>query len=82
MRLTPTNDTVLCPAQIYMIPEGYQSGALRLYQAVDFPLRWQQKSVVIPKPMIDSSLVYWQDRWWLFGSTRVRRPAFFLPKKM
>ncbi len=62
-----------CPAvQMYMLPEGHASGSLRLYVADDFPLRWRFHSTLLPRPMIDASLVEWQGRWYLFASDVVR----------
>ena len=59
-----------------MLPEGYGSGALRLYRAgTAFPLRWELERVLLQRPLIDTSLVEWQGRWWMFGSDVVRLPA-------
>ncbi|KAL4442485.1 hypothetical protein ABPG77_005069 [Micractinium sp. CCAP 211/92] len=59
--------------KMYMLPEGHASGSLRLYVADDFPLRWRFHSALLPRPMIDASLVQWQGRWYLFASD-VRTP--------
>jgi hypothetical protein len=57
--------------QAYMVPEGYGSGALRLYKAVEFPLRWEFAAVLVDRPLIDTSLVEWEGRWWMFTSDAV-----------
>lgn len=58
-----------CPrVQMYMLPEGHASGALRLYVAEAFPLHWRLHSVLLQRPMIDASLAEWRGRWYLFAS--------------
>lgn len=54
--------------QVYMMPEGSESGSLRLYRAVKYPLRWEVEKELIKKPLVDASLVEWKDRWYLFAS--------------
>ncbi|KAL4519176.1 hypothetical protein Ndes2526A_g00275 [Nannochloris sp. 'desiccata'] len=54
--------------QVYMMPEGSGSGSLRLYRAVDYPLRWELEKELINKPLVDASLVEWKGRWYLFAS--------------
>ncbi|KAL4451194.1 hypothetical protein ABPG77_009266 [Micractinium sp. CCAP 211/92] len=62
--------------QVYMLPEASQSGRLTLYRATDFPLAWQEDRLLLPRPLIDASLVEWQGRWYLLGSDHTRRGAF------
>jgi hypothetical protein len=57
--------------QAYMLPEGYGSGALRLYRAVEFPLHWEFAAMLVDRPLIDTSLVEWEGRWWMFTSDAV-----------
>ncbi|KAL4447827.1 hypothetical protein ABPG75_005046 [Micractinium tetrahymenae] len=59
--------------KMYLLPEGHASGSLRLYVAEAFPLRWRFHSALLPRPMIDASMVQWQGRWYLFASD-VRTP--------
>ncbi len=59
--------------KMYMVPEGYGSGALRLYRASDFPLRWEFDRVLVDRPLIDTSLFQWEGRWWMFTSDVVSR---------
>jgi hypothetical protein len=54
--------------EVYMMPEGSGSGSLRLYRAVDYPLRWAIEKELINKPLVDASLVEWKGRWYLFAS--------------
>ncbi|GMP22462.1 hypothetical protein CsSME_00000479 [Camellia sinensis var. sinensis] len=43
--------------QVYMMPEGSATGDLRLYRAVNFPLKWTLEKIIMKKPLF-----------WLFGS--------------
>ncbi|XP_057540229.1 glucosamine inositolphosphorylceramide transferase 1 [Amaranthus tricolor] len=54
--------------QIYMMPESSQKGELRLYRAVSFPLKWKLVKVLIKKPLVDSFLVKYGTKYWIFGS--------------
>ncbi|CAL9120051.1 unnamed protein product [Musa acuminata var. zebrina] len=54
--------------QIYMMPEGSKKGDLRLYRAVEFPLRWQLEKVILQKPLVDSFIINYRSHFWLFGS--------------
>ena len=58
-----------------MLPEASRSGQLLLYRATDFPLAWQQDRLLLPRPLIDASIVEWQGRWYLLGSDHTRRGA-------
>lgn len=57
--------------QMYMVPEGYQSGALRVYIAEEFPLKWRFLAKLHPQPLIDASIVEFEGRWWLFATDAV-----------
>ncbi|EHA8589706.1 Glycosyltransferase family protein 64 protein C5 [Cocos nucifera] len=54
--------------QIYMMPEGSKKGELRLYRALDFPLKWKLEKVILKKPLIDSFIIEYNGYHWLFGS--------------
>ena len=41
---------------VYMIPETAQAGEVALYEAVDFPLQWRKKAVLIRGKYVDSSV--------------------------
>lgn len=53
---------------IYMMPEGSAKGDLRLYRAIDFPVKWKFDKVIMKKPMVDSFIVPHGGKYWLFGS--------------
>lgn len=57
---------------IYMMPEGSAKGELRLYRAVDFPLKWRLEKVIIKRPMVDSFMIQYQGKFWIFGSDHSR----------
>lgn len=51
----------------YMLPEGYKSGRLSLYRAVDFPYKWERcHRFDFPIGAIDATPLYYKGRWWLF----------------
>ncbi|MXV44477.1 hypothetical protein GS501_05370 [Saccharibacter sp. 17.LH.SD] len=53
--------------EVYMLPEGYKSGRLSLYRAVDFPFTWERVSQFdFPIGAIDATPLYHAGRWWLF----------------
>ncbi|XP_078430352.1 glucosamine inositolphosphorylceramide transferase 1-like isoform X2 [Wolffia australiana] len=54
--------------QVYLMPEGSKNGDLRLYRAVDFPLKWTLEKVILERPLIDTFMVEYQSFYWLFGS--------------
>ena len=54
----------------YMVPESYQADSVRLYEASDFPKQWHFVTNLISNVQFaDSSLVRYNDKWWLFTST-------------
>ena len=53
----------------YMIPESHQANSVRLYQAVDFPTKWSLVKILLDGSFGDSSVVHFQDKWWLFTSS-------------
>lgn len=59
--------------EVYMLPEGSGSGGLRLYRAVEYPLRWELTQEIIKRPLIDASILEWKGRWYIFASDPVSR---------
>ena len=56
---------------VYMTPETKQARSVRLYKAVEFPRRWQLEKVLLENTkLVDSSVVHWQDRYYLFASRK------------
>lgn len=61
--------------QIWMLPEARSSGKLTLYRARAFPDVWEPAAVLgVPGDALDATLMYHNDRWWLFYA-RVARNA-------
>ncbi|MBT0717513.1 hypothetical protein HGT71_04365 [Rosenbergiella epipactidis] len=53
--------------EIWMLPEGYKSGRLTLYKAIEFPWRWQaEPRFSFPEAAIDATPYFHDGRWWMF----------------
>jgi hypothetical protein len=52
--------------EYFMIPESYQANSIRLYRAEQFPLCWSYVTTMLQGPWVDSSIFFFQERWWMF----------------
>lgn len=52
--------------ELYMLPEGYRSGALTLYRCVRFPDQWEPVQTLGDTAGIDATVVRYGGRWWMF----------------
>lgn len=57
----------------YMVPsfEGKRSSeTITLYEAVEFPRRWEPRWEIVdpPGPLFDTVVFQWKNRWWAIGS--------------
>nr|WP_246495489.1 hypothetical protein [Ameyamaea chiangmaiensis] len=53
--------------EIWMLPESFRSGRLRLYRATRFPDAWEAvEAFAFPVAAIDATPVFWDGRWWMF----------------
>ncbi len=53
----------------YLIPESYEAGQVRLYQADNYPTGWRFAGTLIDnQELVDPSIVRFEDRWWLFAT--------------
>ena len=53
--------------ELYMCPETYQKGEIRLYKCDDFPLKWTyHKTIMSAVSAADTTIFFRDDRWWLF----------------
>ncbi len=52
--------------EFWMIPETLTSAAIRLYRADPFPDRWTFVSELVRGRFADSTIVHFQDKWWIF----------------
>jgi hypothetical protein len=54
--------------EIYCIPEIADCNRISLFKAKRFPEEWVEQSVLVDEfPGVDSSVVFFQGRWWLFS---------------
>jgi hypothetical protein len=62
----------------YLIPESYEAKSIRLYKAEKFPTHWVFiKTLVDERELVDNSIVFYQDKWWLF-SCGINNDTLFL----
>ena len=54
--------------EYFMVPESYQANSVRLYRADPFPLKWSYAATLFHGAWVDSSVFYFNDRWWAFSS--------------
>ncbi|MFN4254010.1 MAG: hypothetical protein ACK4Q5_03255 [Saprospiraceae bacterium] len=54
--------------EVYMMPESEANREIALYRATDFPRCWQKEKVILEGAFNDSSLIFNENRWWLFTS--------------
>ena len=55
--------------EYYLIPESFEDNSIRLYKADDFPSKWSYvKTLVNGRDYVDNSIVYYNNKWWLFSS--------------
>ena len=54
--------------QLLMIPEGADNGSIDLYRCEEFPNNWVFDRVLLAIPGVDTTIVYHNDRFWLFTS--------------
>lgn len=53
----------------YLIPESFEDNSIRLYKAEEFPTKWTfVKRLVEGRDYVDNSIVYYNNKWWLFSS--------------
>lgn len=54
----------------YMIPETHKVSSVRLYKAVDFPLKWKyEKSLIFTPNPSDPAIVQWKGFWYIMFSS-------------
>ena len=51
----------------YMIPESHQAEVVRLYQATDWPTRWEPRADLLDGCFVDSSVWQFNDSWWMLA---------------
>lgn len=53
--------------RIYMVPETRKAGAIRLYEANDFPYGWEFKQQLAEGDYADPTIFRHQNRWWMYA---------------
>lgn len=54
--------------EYFMIPESYEANSMRLYRADPFPLKWSYVGTLLEGPWVDSSIFFFEERWWVFSN--------------
>jgi len=54
--------------EFFMVPESYEANAVRLYRAESFPTKWRFVESILQGPWVDSSIFYFDGRWWMFSN--------------
>lgn len=55
---------------IYMVPESYRTGTVRLYRADPFPSKWVHVADLVEGVFVDSTPFRFDGRWWMFAGVR------------
>lgn len=62
--------------ETYMMPEGFRSGCVSLYRAVEFPHRWEPvRRITLDEAPIDATPVFHNGMWWMFYTPATTREA-------
>jgi len=56
-------------SKIYMLPETSENNDIRIYESIEFPLKWKLSRVIKSNLFaVDSMVFEYQDKWWLFSN--------------
>ncbi|MFQ3633646.1 hypothetical protein [Roseiflexus sp.] len=59
--------------EYYMTPETASQRQVRLYRAVDFPLRWEYAVTLLEGDhYLDPTPFFYRDHWWMFVGTNIK----------
>jgi hypothetical protein len=57
---------------IYMVPETSENGDIRLYECIEFPMKWRLKKVIMTNIFaVDTMIFKYNDLWWMFTNIDV-----------
>lgn len=63
----------------YMIPESEANGTVDIYECTEFPYKWKlKKNLLSDIKAVDSTVVFHDDKWWLFTNVKENEGASFL----
>jgi len=55
--------------EVFVLPEAYKSGRLRLYRTRRFPVEWEPAALItLDSPAIDPTVVRHGNLWWMFDA--------------
>ncbi|MEW6235990.1 MAG: hypothetical protein AB1656_11425 [Candidatus Omnitrophota bacterium] len=61
--------------EIYCVPETYEASEIALYRAVSFPAKWEKIAALVEGVQgVDSTIAYFDRRWWLFCACQENGP--------
>jgi hypothetical protein len=64
---------------VYCVPEASGSGEIAIYRAARFPDRWEKHATLVAGVGgVDSSIVRFSDKWWMFAGDIADGPDFKL----
>ena len=53
--------------EYYMIPETMEDSSIRLYKAINFPMKWEFKKTLISNiSAVDTTTLFYKNKVWLF----------------
>ena len=56
-------------SRLYMCPESAEAGQIRVYECVDFPMKWKLCKVLMDKVRAADTMLFEHDgRWWMFAA--------------
>ncbi|MCF8111172.1 MAG: hypothetical protein K9J85_06750 [Desulfobacteraceae bacterium] len=62
----------------YMIPETKAAKSVRLYKAIEFPLKWRfVKSIIKDRKLVDPSIVWFEGKFYLFANRKKRLYLYY-----
>lgn len=59
-------------SEFFMLPETAELDRVILYKATNFPYEWQVECELLEGKYLDPSIVYFNDKWWMFTGTEER----------
>ncbi len=63
----------------YMIPETSDNQTVELYECTEFPYKWIfKKNLLSNISAVDSTVLHYNDTWWLFANVKEQEGASFL----
>lgn len=62
--------------ELYMVPESASNRTVELYKCTDFPSQWEfQMNLMEDVRAVDSTLIFHQNKWWMFANMTVNEGA-------